>query len=484
MNEHSLDLHKRNKMMVILLFLSFALGILASMDTPRTMKVLAYSGGANCAIAGLMVWSRRADWAVKYVIAVGLAVASFLFIQYTNSFSNYLIVYYALTAVTMYHDYRPILLSGTLSLGLTNYFYFTKASYAESDIVGLNVFLFLTMAFLMAQSWFGQRMRKNIELSRAESVEAQLRMSNVFQEVRHSAVVLTQAQHSLNENAAATSAIAGEVTKAFQEIASTTESQAGNAGMIRSDLEKMDQFISSAAQASQQMSDLALSLSDITQEGNTRMNKLAETMGQIQRITNETNEFMAAMEKQNQKVEGIAATIGAISRNTNLLALNASIEAARAGEHGKGFAVVSEEIRKLSSYTQNESNSIASILNDLREKTAKVSEQAGYCLKEAALGSREAMEVRELFGQMANNSSQVLHQAEELKQLNSQLEGSSRVMVAEVVSIAAATEETAASVQEVLASAEMQQHQMEAISYSSYELEALTEKLDDLLRKE
>ena len=55
-----------------------------------------------------------------------------------------------------------------------------------------------------------------------------------------------------------------------------------------------------------------------------------------------------------------------ISRQTNLLGLNASIEAARAGQHGAGFHIVAQEVRKLSTETTTATDNIETSLRSIK----------------------------------------------------------------------------------------------------------------------
>lgn len=119
--------------------------------------------------------------------------------------------------------------------------------------------------------------------------------------------------------------------------------------------------------------------SDFIGETESLMTFLVDT---VLKTSDESRVVMQKLEAMSSKVDGVISLLDDvkdIASQTNLLALNAAIEAARAGEAGRGFAVVADEVRKLSQKSDAFSDQISDItmsvkgtLEDALEKVSEV----------------------------------------------------------------------------------------------------------------
>jgi len=100
---------------------------------------------------------------------------------------------------------------------------------------------------------------------------------------------------------------------------------------------------------------------------------------------------IAKLQTQLEEVTQVIGVIAGISKQTNLLSLNAAIEAARAAEHGRGFSVVAEEVRRLAQHTTDATDQVADIVSRFNEDMAQLT-KAGDTMQTAVGAGAEGVE--------------------------------------------------------------------------------------------
>ncbi|MFJ7738239.1 methyl-accepting chemotaxis protein [Lysinibacillus sp. NPDC097287] len=131
-----------------------------------------------------------------------------------------------------------------------------------------------------------------------------------------------------------------------------------------------------------------------------------------------TSETMTDRSRQalenSQRSNDVTDFIKTISKQTNLLGLNASIEAARAGQFGAGFNIVAQEVRKLSSETSTATEQIETSLKTITSNVQSLMES----MEQVQMASNEQAELVQQFSEaiekLSSVSGQMAHYVKEV----------------------------------------------------------------------
>ncbi|WP_336292969.1 methyl-accepting chemotaxis protein [Cronobacter dublinensis] len=167
---------------------------------------------------------------------------------------------------------------------------------------------------------------------------------------------------AVESSAQSVSSASGQISAGNEDLSSRTEEQAASLEQTAASMSELSETVRQTAENTQLASQLAKNARDISEDSQSRVNTMLNTMGSIR--------------ESSAKITDIIALIEGIAFQTNILALNAAVEAARAGEQGRGFAVVAGEVRTLAQRSSSSAREIKELIENSMQFVEAGSTQA------------------------------------------------------------------------------------------------------------
>tara|TARA_B110001454_G_scaffold56829_2_gene55597 strand:+ start:19127 stop:20746 length:1620 start_codon:yes stop_codon:yes gene_type:complete len=179
-------------------------------------------------------------------------------------------------------------------------------------------------------------------------------------------------------------------------------------------VEEMVSSVQAVSNHASSASEAANEADKAAKDGREIVNKTVASINSLAAEVEHAGEVIRKLEADTENVGTILDVIKGVADQTNLLALNAAIEAARAGEQGRGFAVVADEVRTLASRTQDSTQEIQKVIEELQAAARSAVDVMGQSKQRAKTSVEQA-------AQTGESLTAITERVEAINQMNMQI---------------------------------------------------------------
>ena len=234
-----------------------------------------------------------------------------------------------------------------------------------------------------------------------------------------------------------------DITRAIDEISEGMTKQAEHAQECVVKTSVLSEKIEDIRRMVEEVEVLVDKTEKMIQQGTDIVKVLGDRAQETSNITARVGSSIEALKTESMTINKFVEMISDISRQTNLLSLNASIEAARAGAMGRGFAVVAEEIRKLADDSNKAAEEIRNNVSNITAQTAVSVKSAKEAESMVALQAQAVDEVIRVFQGMNEQMSGLFTNLKEIADNTEAVDREKNDTLDAVENISAIIEETA-----------------------------------------